>query len=217
MISHAANCDAHPSSVASRQVRARESAMHGLGRLLHVVDEHGLSGEGGPSARASFCFEGDLHALEGDRLHRGARRPVPAEHAALAVQQGQVGLLVRHAVHEPGQRLIVDLLRVEGPAHRRAQVGEERQLPDPSLELDELLFQLAVRVDDLLGLEIEQFLGVATLVTLAEHVAERDSGEERKGGGGEERPAPAGGRRGQAEENGHGTSDQAGRPEGGSP
>ena len=27
MISHAANCDAHPSSVASRQVRARESAM----------------------------------------------------------------------------------------------------------------------------------------------------------------------------------------------
>jgi len=69
---------------------------------------------------------------------------VPAEHAALAIHHEQIGLLVRHPVDEPAERLVVDLFRIERPAHRGTEVGEERELLDPRLELDEFLLQLAV-------------------------------------------------------------------------
>src|SRR5215469_15726942 len=131
----------------------------------------------------------------------------------LAVHQRQVGPLVAHAVHEPMQRLVVDLLRVEGSAHRRAEVGEKRQLLDAGLELDEFLLQLEIRIDDLLGLEIEQTLGVAPLRRLAEREAQRDSREERQRRRRQERPARPGRDVEDTEEHGAGAPDQTRRPE----
>jgi hypothetical protein len=198
----------HPMCAAQRLVNR-------LGRALHVPDEHGLPGDRGPRARARSRLQGQLDALERGRRRVGPRGPVPAEHAALAVHQEEVGPLVRHPVDEPAQRLVVDLLRVERRAHRGAEVGEERQLLDPRLELDELLLELAVRVDDLLGLEIEQALGVTALVALAERVAQRDAGDERKGLRDQERPAPARGARDHPEDDRGGAADQGRRPEAG--
>ncbi len=163
----------------------------GIVGLVHVVDHHRLAGDRGAPGRARLRVEGQLDALEERDAGIGARHPVAAQHAARAVHQEELRALVRHAVHEPGERLVVDLLGVERGAHRRAEVGQQRELLDPRLELGELLLELAVRVDDLLGLEVEEPLDVAPPAPLAQRVAERharDQGERRRH---REEPAPA--------------------------
>ncbi len=143
----------------------------------------------------------------------GARHPVAAQHAARAVHQEELRALVGHAVHEPGQRLVVDLLGIERGAHRRAQVGQQRELLDPRLELGELLLELAVRVDDLLGLQIEEPLDVAAPASLAQRVAERHARDQRERRRHREEPAPARHRVHHAEGDRAGRAHQARQPE----
>ena len=133
---------------------------------------------------------------------------VTAEHPALTVHEEQVGGLVAHALHEPIERLVVDLLGIERRVDRGAQLDQQGQLLDPGLELAELLLQLVVGVEDLLRLQVHEPLGVVPARPLPERHPDVDALDGRQRA---DRRRPPRAEAGDGHEQ-HGQADAGGQP-----
>ncbi len=153
-------------------------AMDRLRRGVQIVDDDGQPRDRHLADHAVLGIERELHPIGQPLRPRVARRDlVPAHDGVRAIHHEEVGGLVPHAVHQPRQPLLVDLLGIEGRVHGRAQLDQQRELLDLRLQLPEFLLELVVGVDDLLALEIEQLLRALAALALPEPVADRDARE----------------------------------------
>ncbi len=129
--------------------------VNGLVGHLRVVDHKREAGDGDPGRAGSGIVERELHGSEPRLLFDAPRHPVTADDAAARVHDEQIGALVAHAVDQALQRLLVDLLDVQRRADGGGQLAQQGELLDRRLEVAELLLELVVRVQDLLGLQIQ--------------------------------------------------------------
>ena len=153
-------------------------------RGLDVVDDEREPGARHPGGSVVRIVQPELHGVEGDVPAPTARRPMPAHRLSHGVDEEQMGALVAHPVNQPLERLLVDLLVIERGIDGRREVAQERELLDLGLEIAELPLELLVRVQDLLGLDVEQPPRLESTAPLEQGRARggpRQGREQRKG------------------------------------
>ena len=145
----------------------------GLVGRLDVVHDERETGHGDPGRARPGVVERELHGPEPRLGLDTPRRPVTADDAPARVHDEQIGALVAHGVDQALQRLLVDLLHVQRRADGGGQLAQQGELLDRRLEVAELLLELVVRVQDLLGLQIQHPLRVLPSGALEQRVADR--------------------------------------------
>ena len=155
-------------------------ARHVDGRVgrLDVVHDHRETGHGNPGGARPGVVERELHGSEPPLGLDTSRRPVTPDDAPVRVHDEQIGALIAHGVDQALQRLLVDLLRVQRRADGGGQLAQQRELLDRCLEVAKLLLELVVRVQDLLGLQIQHPLRVVPSGALEQRVADRSPEEQ---------------------------------------
>ena len=137
--------------------------------------------DGDPGRAGPGVVERELHGSEPRLGFDTPRHPVTADDAPVRVHDEEIGALVAHGVDQALQRLLVDLLDVQRRADGGGQLAQQGELLDRRLEVAELLLELVVRVQDLLGLQIQHPLRVLPSRALYQRVADRPPEEQGQG------------------------------------